>query len=353
MKPEYPRLVTDTDITGIQEWLQLAGLATVSRDTVYQAVEMLAREHTFHPVKDYLESLTWNGTERLEDWLTDCFGVTKTKYTMAVGCMFFVGLVARIYQPGCQADYMLILEGPQGIRKSTACRVIAGEWFSDSMPENVASKDAALHLRGKWLVEIAELHHFSRAETAALKAFITRREDIYRPPYGRKEVYRPRQNLFVGTTNKKIYLKDPTGARRFWPVVTTDIDIELLTSQRDQLFAEALVRYRRGEHWWPNADFEAKCITPEQETRFEADAWEQPIAEYLSKKPNSDGRDPDGRTTVFEVARKALFFDAARIGTADQHRITDVLQRLGWCRGKRQAGTGTRWWVPQSKEQTA
>jgi predicted P-loop ATPase len=230
---------------------------------------------------------------------------------------------------------MLILEGPQGIKKSTACRVLAGEWFSDSMPENVASKDAALHLRGKWLIEIAELHTFSRSETAALKAFITRREDIYRPPYGRKEVYRPRQNLFIGTTNRKVYLQDPTGARRFWPVVTGEIDIETLFTQRDQLLAEALRRYRRGEHWWPDAAFEAEHMIPEQERRSEDDAWQEPIAEFLA------GR---GKATVFEIAYSALKFDRQSIGTADQRRIMAILEQLGWHRGRREPGTGKRWW---------
>jgi predicted P-loop ATPase len=292
---EYPRPVTDQDITAIQEWLQLAGLPLVTKNTVWQAVELIAAENSFHPIKDWIEPLVWDQTERLDDWLSDCLGVEKTEYVMAVGRMFLIAMVARIYQPGCQADYMLILEGDQGIKKSTACRILAGEWFSDSMPENVASKDAALHLRGKWLIEIAELHTFSRSETAALKAFITRREDIYRPPYGRMETYRPRQNLFVGTTNKKVYLQDPTGARRFWPVITTEIDLETLISQRDQLFAEALVRYRRGEAWWPDADFEAQHMVPEQEQRFEADAWEDPIAEYLDTNQQA--------TTVYAIAR--------------------------------------------------
>ena len=191
-----------------------------------------------------------------------------------------------------------------------------------------------LHLRGKWLVEIAELHTFSRSETTALKAFITRREDIYRPPYGRKEVHRPRQNLFVGTTNKKVYLHDPTGARRFWPVVTTEIDIDTLVSQRDQLFAEALVRYRRGECWWPDASFEAEHMEPEQEQRFEGDPWDEPIAIFLAGRT---------RTTIFEVAQDALKFDTHEIGTTDQRRISAILEGLGWGRGKRQAAK--RWWI--------
>jgi hypothetical protein len=329
------RPITDVDIIGIQEWLQLAGLATVSFDTVYRAVEARAAENEFHPVKDYLEALTWDGTERLKDWLADCFGVAKTEYTMAVGTMFLIGMVARIFEPGCQSDYMLILEGPQGIRKSTACRVLADRWFSDDLPSNVTSKDAKLHLRGKWLVEIPELHTFNKSETTALKAFITRREDIYRPPYGRKDEHRPRQNLFVGSTNQQTYLQDETGARRFWPVLTTEINVKTLILQRDQLFAEAVVRYRRGEHWWPDPDFEAKVITPEQEQRFEADPWEEPIAKFLLENAIT-------QITVYQLARDALFIETPRIGTNDRNRITAVLQHLGWKRGKRST-TGRPW----------
>jgi Virulence-associated protein E/Toprim domain len=332
--------IADHDITEIQEQLQTRGLPTVGWDTVYRAVDLVARQNTFHPVKDYLESLVWDGTERLEDWLTDCFGVEKTEYAMAVGKMFPIGMVARIYQPGCQADYMLILEGSQGIQKSSACRALAGEWFSDNMPENVASKDAALHMSGKWLVEISELHAFSKSETSALKAFLTRREDIYRPHFGRKEEYRPRQNLFVGTTNKQTYLQDPTGGRRFWPVRTTEIDVELLALQRDQLFAEAVVRYRRGEQWWPDLQFEADHIKPEQETRFDEDAWEEPIAEHLSRLSSTNNK-----VTVFGLAKAALNFETARVGTADRNRITAILEHLGWERAPRGDAKGSRLWV--------
>jgi len=340
---QYPRPIIDEDITSIREWLQLAGLPHVSTETAHQAVELVAREHSFHPVREYLDSLKWDGRERLDRWLTDCLGVAKTEYAMAVGRMFPIGMVARIYQPGCQADYMLILEGKQGLKKSTSCRVLAGEWFSDSLVENVASKDAALHLRGKWLVEIAELHTFNRSETAALKAFITRREDIVRPPYGRKEVRCLRQNLFIGTTNKGVYLQDSTGARRFWPVLTADIDVEHLASLRDQIFAEAVVCYRRGERWWPDADFEMANMIPEQEARFEGDAWESLIAEYLARKPNTNLQHPHGRVTVLDVAQNAIGLDKRDIGTGENRRISAILERLGWHRGKRTEAH--RWWV--------
>jgi predicted P-loop ATPase len=325
---QFPRPISDNDASRAQEWLQLVGLPCIGKDATHQAIEFVAYENRYHSVRRYLEGLVWDHTERLDDWLADCLGVEKTEYAMAVGRMFLIAMAARIFDPGCQADYMLILEGPQSTQKSTACRILGGEWFSDDLPPNVASRDAALHLRGKWLVEIAELHSFSRSEVAALKAFLTRRIDIYRPPYGRKDLHQPRQCMFIGTVNERVYLTDPTGGRRFWPVVTGEIDIDLLASWRDQLFAEALARYRRSEKWWPGAEFESRHITSEQEQRYEADAWEEPITDYLGSKTES---------TVFEVARQGLGFTADKIATHDQRRITNILQRLGWARGTRQA----------------
>jgi predicted P-loop ATPase len=266
--------------------------------------------------------------------------------------MFMVGAAARVLRPGCKMDYMLILEGKQNLRKSTACSILGGDWFSDSMPENVASKDAAQHLRGKWVLEVAEMHALSKSETTALKAFITRQVEQYRPSYGRREVHEPRQYVFVGTTNKAQYLRDATGGRRFWPVkiaVTRPINTDLLTEKRDQLFAEAVHRYRAGEHWWPDDAFERQHIEPQQEARFEPDAWETAIEDYLSEKlKKAEGvKDPEKerRVTVLEVARVALSIDTPRLGTADQRRVTDIMDRLKWERTKKDS-RGNRWWVP-------
>jgi predicted P-loop ATPase len=336
------RPIRDEDVASIQEWLQLAGLPTVGKDTTHQAVDLVARERSFHPVGKYLNGLVWDGKPRLALWLHKYLGSENTEYTSNIGIMFIISLVARIYEPGCKVDYMVILEGPQGTQKSTVCAILGGIWFSDNMPENVASKDASQHIRGKWLIELGELHALSRSETTALKAFITRRIEIYRPSYGRKEVHEPRQVVFIGTTNRRVYLRDETGGRRFWPVKVGSIDIELLKANRDQLFAEAVIRYREGDAWWPSAEFESKHITPEQDARFEEDAWEQEVERFLETL-QPEGIPLKERTTIFDVARKALFIETARIGTIEQRRIAAILERLGWGRAPR--GGRARWWV--------
>jgi hypothetical protein len=329
------RPVTDVDVSKVQEWLQHAGLIRIGKDTVHQACDQRAHERSFHPVQQDIEATAWDGKTRAANWLVRYLGCEETAYVHEIGKMFLVSMIARIYEPGCKSDYMLVLEGPQGARKSTACAILGGQWFSDNLPDvSTAGKDVAQHLVGKWLIEIAEMSAMSKAEDAALKAFITRPVERYRPSYGRKEVIQPRQCVFIGSTNKSAYLRDETGGRRFWPVKVSVIDTDALAIDRAQLFAEALVLYRSGTKWWPNDRFEVQHIKPQQEARFEADAWEESITEYLQQV---------NQTTVSLVARDGLHIEIPRIGTADQRRIAAALERLGWKRQK-VAWDGKRWW---------
>ena len=335
-----PRPVRDSDITAIQRWLQREenGMYHLGEMTVRQAFNLAGQQHAFHPVQQYLNSLQWDGNERLWHWLSTYFSVHQCEYSAKIGTMFLISMVARIFDPGCKADYMLVLEGAQGTMKSSACAVLAGGWFSDSLPalHNGDPVRLSTHLCGKWLIEIGELSSFNKAEAGALKAFLTQRVERYTPKYGHSEVIEPRQCIFIGTTNKKAYLRDETGGRRSWPVSTDIIDIVGLAEDRDQLFAEAVHRYRAGEDWWPDRKFEEEHILPQQEARFECDAWEEPVLRYLRNVE---------KTTVMEIASGPLGIFTGRVGTADQRRIIAILEREGWRRGNK-TNTGVPWLKP-------
>ena len=331
-----PRPCSDVDVGVVQEHLQHLGLSRLSKDVMHQAVDIRADERRFHPVKDYLNGLIWDGTSRIPALFPAYFGADNTDYATAIGQMFMVGMVARIFEPGCKADHMVVLEGAQGTLKSTACRILGGDFFSDNLPDVSAGKDVSQHIRGKWLIEVSEMHAMNRAETTLLKAFITRQVERYRPSFGRKEVIEPRQCVFIGTTNRDTYLRDETGGRRFWPIKAGKIDAKALARDRDQMFAEAVHSYRTGLGWWPDKDFEQQHIAPEQAARYEADVWEDNIAEYL--KTNT-------KVTVGQIAKEALHIETPRIGRAEQNRISAAMERLGW-RKEKKDWKGQTWWVP-------
>jgi predicted P-loop ATPase len=356
-----PRPLTDADVTELQRRLQWFGFRRLGKDATHDAVNEHARAHAFHPVRDYLNGLKWDGKARVGTWLTTYLGATASNtddeagYIEEVGKMFLISMVARVMQPGCKADYLVVLEGPQGLNKSSACAILGGEYFDDHMPD-LHSKDASQHLRGKWLIEWADMHPNSRAEADLIKSYITRPIERYRPSYGRKEVIEPRQCIFIGTTNRSTYLRDETGNRRTWPVITAEINLDALRRDRDQLFAEAVALYRARVHWWPDPEFEHKHIRPEQEKRFEADAWEQPIKDFLACLHEK-------KTTIIAIAVRALGYELERpliprdkdepqpargtpinrLTTGDQRRIAAVLTHLKWVpkRTKRE-----RWWEP-------
>lgn len=318
------RWLTDVDLIKLQVWMQENELVGIGLDTVRSAVTLRAQECAYHPVKNYLKSLIWDEVPRLKTWLAVYMGSELGVYTECVGKMFLVSMVARIAAPGCQADHMPVLEGQQGIMKSSACRVLGGPWFSDNLPEITAQREASQHLRGKWLIEVSEMHAMGRAEAALLKSFISRTTEQYLARYGRTEVKEPRQCVFCGTTNMDSYLRDPTGGRRFWPVrtgVTGNILLERLAADRDQLFAEAVQAYREGDPWWPDQGLE-EIIRPEQAARYAGDPWEDKIRQHC---------DPLERTTVTELAKFALGFVEKDIRQEHALRIASILREMGWC----------------------
>jgi predicted P-loop ATPase len=227
----------------------------------------------------------------------------------------------------------LILEGPQGIRKSTALKTIAGEFFTDELAD-LGSKDAAMQTRGVWIIELSELDSLGHAEVARIKAFISRTTDRFRPPYGMRLVESPRQCIFAGTVNHGTYLRDETGGRRFWPVVCGAIDVAALQRDRDQLWAEAKARFRTGASWWLETPDLVRLAGDQQEARYEGDPWEELLAPWL------DGRES---TSVSEVLQRCIDKPQSQWTQTDKIRVARCLRSHGWVRYRERQGSRLEW----------
>jgi predicted P-loop ATPase len=336
--PSESRDWRDEDDIQTAAWLQTKYGLLVNPEVARQAALAVARDHSFHPVREYLEGLTWDGSSRLDSMLTTYFGVKVSPYTTAVSACWSLSAVARVFDPGCKADQVLILEGRQGSKKSTGLRTLGGSWFTDEI-DAIGSKDAATQLQGVWIVELAELDAMSRSEVSRIKAFMSKSFDRFRPPYGKHAIRFERQCVFAGTVNHSDYLRDETGNRRFWPVKCSsagsnaDIDIDGLMRDRDQLWAEAVARYRRGEKWWLESAGLIADAAAEQDARYATDAWEATIARFVLAKD---------WTTVAE-ALTHLSVETPKQGQAEQNRVARCLKRLGWQR-KQRTLDGVRVW---------
>lgn len=309
-------------------WLsQSFGLVIQSPVQITHGVQMAAYANRYHPVKDYLESLEWDGKERLHAWMHQYLGAPASEYVGYVSMFFLIGMVARIYEPGCKMQHMPILEGKQGGGKSSALRILGGEWFSDSIID-IGSKDSYIGIQGVWLQEMAELDSFNKKDATAIKSFVSAQTDKYREPYGRRDVKRARQCVFAGTTNQHEYLKDPTGNRRFWPVAVGEVDTDGLLSARDKLFAEAVKCYKDGMRWHPTRDEEIKYFKPEQEDREITDPREQKIMAWLSENQQIMKHE----FTTLQIMEGGL---DTHISKADNGRqlatyIGQVMSKNGW-----------------------
>lgn len=322
-----PRFADEEDISRLQEWMQMI-MPKVGRETIHWALEDFARENPVHPLRLWLQTREIGVRQPiLENWLCPALGVPHDAYHREVGRRFAIAMVKRVMEPGCQCDYMLVLEGPQGERKSQFCRMLAGaEYFSDHVPDLRGDQvRMSMHFRGKWLVEFSDLAAFRGAEVELLKATITRRVEIYTPKYGRKERHEPRQCLFIGTTNVDDWIKDETGGRRFWPVKAVSIDLDWLEEYRDQLFAEAREAYEAGELCYPDPNFERRVIAPHQEKRLAFDNWTDRVLEVALSLP----------TVTIALVWQGMGSvstggDLTRLDMVAQKRIANILKKGGY-----------------------
>jgi predicted P-loop ATPase len=316
---------------------------SVPKDLTRTVVTDTARLNKFHPIRDYLASLKWDGVERLDKWLTTYGGVEDNEYSRAVGALFLIAAVRRIRNPGCKFDEMVIFEQPvQGTDKSTALSTLAvkEEWFSDDLPLNIEGKQVIEALRGRWIIEAGELSGMRRADIGHLKSFLSRQVDRARLAYGRIVSEVPRQCVIAGTTNEHEYLKDTSGNRRYWPVRCQKFDIAALRRDRDQLWAEAVAREATGVsirlalELWPQA-------TVEQSRRLTQDPWVDSLKEAFQQLEKGDQSD------LFPHVSKKISMGAvwtildvrgAQQTQEQSRRVGDAMRKLGW-RRPNDAGT--------------
>jgi predicted P-loop ATPase/phage/plasmid primase-like uncharacterized protein len=342
--PPFPQGVTgewtDMDDQRTVLWLsQRYGLDTRT-DVVMNAVLLVADATHFHDVREYLEGLKWDGVPRVRAMPSTYLRVADSDYVRLAFMKWMIAAVARVMEPGCKVDNVLILEGKQGHRKSTALKVLAGApWFTDT-PIQIGNKDTYAVLAGKWVIELAELDSLNKADSSAVKSFFATAVDRFRNFYGKRATDVPRQCVFAGSVNFDTYLKDESGNRRYWPLrVGGLVDIDGIVAVRDQLWAEAVHLYRSGVVWHVE-EHERPLFEIEQAERYEGDVYEDKIAKALEFV---------SRTTMEEILADILKLDTSKWTLAEQRRIGKALKSLGWVR-KRES-TGSRGWYYVKEEQ--
>lgn len=326
--------ISDEHVIRIQHWLSRRYRFEPAIDKINGAITVIAAENAFHPVKLYLERIQWDGKPRIDTWLkTYCSAQAGEPYLSAVSRKTLVASVARIYQPGIKFDQVLILEGPQGIKKSTTIRVLAGDWFSDAHI-NISDKDGVLSMRSAWFVELGELSGMRKADTDALKEFISRNVDRIRVPYGRRTENFPRQCVFIGTTNSTEYLKDVSGNRRFWPVAVGECDVEALARDRDQIFAEAKFIFDTfGEPLYlEDAEAQTLAVT-EQTDRMIHDVLVDELQNYFDKHAGKTEGEEHIDPKMFQLVSLFAPFGPLhnlKSNMVEQKRAADALRKLGY-----------------------
>lgn len=329
---------TDTDTERLRIYLsELYGFTPKPSD-VMGAILVHSEENAFHPVKDYLATLEWDGKHRVLSWLHDYLGVEDSDYAALVGAFFLVSAIARVMRPPVKVDSVLILEGLQGLGKSSMLHNLFGKWFTDT-PMELGNKDSFQQMQGMWCIELAELDSFNKAENTRAKQFFGSQTDRYRPSYGRMVQEFPRQCVFVGTTNQDRYLKDSTGNRRYWPVTCTKICQAAIKQDRDQLWAEALKMYKDGMKWWPDDDYK-HLFEVQQEDRFDSDVWEPIIYDWLKRNMRVD-------YSMGDIMAEALDMDPQAMRPPEQKRVGLIMHRLGFEKKKKRVdGKRPAFYVP-------
>lgn len=329
--------LADEDLSAISLQVAAAYGCEPATYRVAEIVALVAREHAYHPVQEYLHGLTWDGVARLDSWVSVYLSATSPGADV-YGAKWLIGAVARVMDPGCKLDTVPVLIGGQGAGKSRACKALGGEWFRDSALD-IGGKDGYSAIRGAWIYELAELDSVTRREWSTVKAYLSAQSDTYRPAYGRSEVTVQRQVAFVATTNEGTFLSDSTGSRRFWPIVVgRRVDVAGVRRVRDQLWAEALHAYRQGRQW--HLSTEEEDAREEQSAVHEIeDSWAGSVRKWLAWHDC---------TTIAEVLED-LHVHVEHRGPAAERRVARLLSAAGWTqiRVQRDGQRARAWVAPQ------
>lgn len=330
------------------------GLIVANPVTIEQAVLMSAHDNAYNPVRDDFEAVAWDGIERRKHWMIDCLGAADTEYVRLASEYFLLSMVARVFEPGCQMDYMLVLQGLQGAGKTSALNILGGHYYGAGS-FRIGDKESMQALQGRLIFNFNELDALSRSEATAIKGFITERTDRFRPPYAKGFQAFPRNCVLTGDTNQGEFLRDATGDRRFWVVHCAEVEVEKLTSMRAQLMAEAIHHYKEGARRYPTKDEETTLFFPEQEKWKFVDVWHDALARYVNSDELAEGFDgsvSDAGTllsnhqraffSAHELLVRALHIDIGKVDRAGtmQKSVANAMKMLGfdgnikWAKGR-------------------
>lgn len=336
--PGSPQRALDGDLDRSEccRWLAARERVSLSPDHLWGGMVAASKLNSYDLVVDYLRGLPeHDGEDRISSWLTTYAGVAvDDDYVRAVARAWLVSAVARALSPGCKVDHILVLEGSQGIGKSSILEALAGEFYAE-VSIDVTSKDSVLAIHGPWICDWGELAGLSGKHVEPTKAYLTRSEDRVRLPYGRHHVDLPRRSVFAATTNASQWLSDTTGGRRFWPVMVRHrTRVDAMRRDRDLLWAEALERYLAGEQWWLSAA-EEQLASEEQEERLEMDSWGERLESQLN---DVGGARYENAWVQMEDLMDIVGLPSYQQTSTASHRISRHMQRLGWSRARRRVG---------------
>lgn len=304
--------------------------------TIEGQIVYVAHKHSYDPLANHLLGLAWDGENRVDTFLERYFGaITElngediTRHVRRVSRCFLVQAVARALSPGCQADHVLVLEGLQGLGKTSALRILGGPWFCGTAMD-IGSKDSRMLAAYSWIIELAELASVRRADNLTLKNFFTTTQDDFRPPYGRSMEKSPRRCVFVGSTNDEQYLTDPTGNRRYWPIACGTVDLEALTADRDMIWAEAVALYQAGVKWYLSKSEEATADTVARERLVQSEAIHAILEWWYGTHPSKR----PAFVSAAHIAEMALHLTPDKISASVTAEIRNAATQMGFKRSR-------------------